>query len=135
MKVLSLVLKYAFFALIAIAFNLGTQFVVSFFYKGLWNFYLALFAGTFVGLVVKYILDKKYIFYHQVKTKQEDIKKFIFYSLMGVFTTFIFWGIEFIFYTIFPHFEYAKYIGGFIGLCIGYFIKYHLDKKFVFVHS
>jgi putative flippase GtrA len=90
-----------------------------------------MFIGTLAGLILKYILDKKYIFFYATETKKEDGKKFLLYSLMGVFTTFIFWGVEIGFDYIFEN-EYAKYIGAIIGLSIGYVIKYFLDKKFVF---
>ena len=90
-----------------------------------------MFFGTLTGLIAKYILDKKYIFYYVVKDKKEDSQKFILYSIMGVFTTLIFWGFEIGFDYIFDS-EIAKYIGAIIGLSIGYITKYFLDKKFVF---
>ncbi len=93
--------------------------------------YIGMFCGTIIGLLTKYILDKKYIFYHKPKSKKEDAKKFILYSMMGVFTTVIFWGTE----IAFDHYSnhiYAKYIGAVVGLSIGYITKYFLDKKFVF---
>jgi len=97
------------------------------------NFVLmaAIFIGTLVGLIVKYILDKKYIFNYQTKSKTEGTKKFIMYSFMGVFTTAIFWAFELIFDSVFNH-HHAKFVGAVIGLSIGYFIKYNLDKRFVF---
>jgi putative flippase GtrA len=76
-------------------------------------------------------LDKKYIFFHKPKSKKDDGKKFFLYSLMGVFTTFIFWGFEIGFDYMFES-QNAKYIGAVIGLGIGYIVKYFLDKKFVF---
>ncbi|QEH07273.1 hypothetical protein SMN_2517 [Sulfurospirillum multivorans] len=90
-----------------------------------------MFLGTFAGLLSKYILDKRYIFYHKPKNKKDDGKKFVLYSLMGVCTTFIFWGFEMGFYIVFKY-ENAKYFGAVLGLSIGYMIKYFLDKKFVF---
>ena len=66
-----------------------------------------------------------------VKDTKEDSQKFILFSIMGVFTTVIFWGFEIGFDYIFDS-EIAKYIGAVIGLSIGYIIKYFLDKKFVF---
>jgi putative flippase GtrA len=125
---------YILFAVISTIVNLGFQYISFYLYEGLMALYVAMFIGTLAGLVVKYILDKKYIFFHTPKNKKDDGKKFILYSLMGVFTTFIFWGFE----VGFDHFfgaEEAKYIGALIGLSIGYVIKYFLDKKFVFKES
>ena len=126
-----LVLKYSFFALIATIINLFTQFISLAIYSQNFSLYIAMFFGTLTGLIAKYILDKKYIFYYVVKDKKEDSQKFILYSIMGVFTTVIFWGFEIGFDYIFDS-EIAKYIGAVIGLSIGYIIKYFLDKKFVF---
>ncbi len=126
-----LVLKYSLFALIATIINLFTQFISLAIYSQDFSLYIAMFFGTLTGLIAKYILDKKYIFYYVVKDKKEDSQKFILYSIMGVFTTLIFWGFEIGFDYIFDS-EIAKYIGAIIGLSIGYITKYFLDKKFVF---
>ena len=126
-----LVLKYSFFALIATIINLFTQFISLAIYSQNFSLYIAMFLGTLTGFIAKYILDKKYIFYYVVKDKKEDSQKFILYSIMGVFTTLIFWGFEIGFDYIFDS-EIAKYIGAIIGLRIGSITKYFLDKKFVF---
>lgn len=128
---MSLVLKYSFFAIISTGINLFTQFLSLTLYSQDFSLYIAMFLGTLTGLIAKYILDKKYIFYYVVKDKKDDGKKFILYSIMGVFTTVIFWGSELGFDVIFEN-EIAKYIGAVIGLSIGYIVKYFLDKKFVF---
>ncbi len=127
-----MVVRYILFALISTAANLGFQFLSFQLYSGWMAIYVAMGIGTLAGLVVKYILDKRYIFYHETQNKKEDAQKFMLYSLMGVFTTFIFWGVEIGFDKIFGG-AVAKYMGGFIGLAIGYSIKYFLDKRFVFV--
>jgi len=123
--------RYIFFAVVSTLINLGLQWLSFKLYNDFLALYVAMFVGTLGGLIVKYILDKKYIFYHTPKNKKDDGKKFALYSLMGVFTTVIFWGFE----VGFDHFfggEEAKYIGAIIGLGIGYIVKYKLDKRFVF---
>ena len=129
-----LVFKYVFFAVISTLVNLTFQYIVFLFYVGLGSIYIALFAGTLAGLIVKYFLDKELIFYHKVKDSKDDIKKFTAYSIMGIFTTIIFWGVEMAFYYISSN-PKSKYIGAIIGLSIGYIIKYFLDKKYVFIHK
>ena len=74
-----------------------------------------MFWGTLTGLIVKYILDKKYIFQFQTKTIKEDSFKFLLYSFIGVLTTLIFWGFELSFNALFS-FDSAKYAGAVIGL-------------------
>lgn len=128
-----LAVKYALFALVSTMINLLFQYVSFTVYNGFLALYIAMFFGTLSGLLAKYILDKQYIFYHIPKDKQDDAKKFILYSFMGIFTTMIFWGTEIIF-EMFLEAENARYLGAAIGLGIGYIIKYHLDKKYVFVH-
>lgn len=143
-----LILKYSFFAFISIIVNLVSQELI---YNALklnlflevvktiekfsnfsnFIFYTSMLGGTFFGLLTKYMLDKKYIFYYKVKSKKDDLSKFIMYTFMGIITTFIFWGFEIAFKNIFD-FYIAKYIGGLIGLTIGYTVKYFLDKRFVF---
>ncbi len=51
---------------------------------------------------------------------------------MGVFTTLLFWGVEYSFIYFFAT-HTMRYIGAVIGLILGYGCKYLLDKKFVFV--
>jgi putative flippase GtrA len=129
-----LVIKYSIFAAISTLFNLLFQFLSFTIYDGIGSLYIAMFIGTLAGLVMKYILDKKWIFYHTPQNKKDDAKKFALYSFMGIFTTIIFWGTEMLFYYLIPD-PNAKYIGAIVGLSIGYIIKYFLDKKFVFVDN
>lgn len=96
-------------------------------------FILALGFGTLVGLVVKFVLDKRWIFFDQTQGVSENSKKFSVYTLMGVVTTIIFWGFEATFWMIWKT-DLLREVGAIIGLSIGYFIKYHLDKKFVFTN-
>ena len=128
------IFKYTLFAIISTSFNLFFQYFSFLLYSGFASLYVAMFFGTLAGLVSKYILDKKFIFYHKPKGKVDDAKKFIRYTIMGIFTTFIFWGTEIGFDLYFEE-ENAKYAGAIVGLSIGYIIKYFLDKKFVFTHK
>jgi putative flippase GtrA len=131
---MGIAVKYALFAGISTLVNLLFQWLSFKIWSGFASLYVAMFVGTLAGLIAKYILDKKWIFYHTPKDKKDDAKKFILYSFMGVFTTIIFWGTEIAFNTLFESPD-AKYVGAVIGLSIGYVIKYFLDKKYVFIHK
>lgn len=129
-------LLYAAFAGVAIATNLATQRVVELGWTalGLWpqlEVYAALVAGTGTGLIVKYLLDKRWIFAFTARSFGHDIRTFILYTVMGISTTAIFWITELLFETAL-HFPGSRYVGGFIGLTVGYTTKYFLDRRFVF---
>lgn len=69
-------------------------------------------------------------FFHAPKDATNYTKKFMPYTLTGIFTTAIFWGTEISFDAFFES-ENSKYIGAVLGLSIGYIIKYFLDKKYI----
>lgn len=122
---------YALLAVIATVINIGTQDISIRIYDGPYGIFVSMLLGTGVGLVVKYILDKLYIFSFQAKSVAHDGQTFVLYALMGLVTTAIFWGFEFAFEYAFASKE-MRYLGGAIGLAIGYVAKYALDKRFVF---
>ena len=123
--------KYILFAILATSLNILVQAVCFQFYDGKFSLQIAIVLGTGIGLIFKFFLDKKYVFSQNFSDLHTEGKIFSLYSLMGIFTTLIFWCFEAVFYY-FIHFSWAKYLGAITGLGIGYFIKYHLDKKFVF---
>jgi putative flippase GtrA len=116
---------------VSILINIVAQYFTFKYIDSSYTLYIAIFNGTFFGLVFKYIVDKKFIFNFISNDYIENSGKFILYSLMGVLTTILFWGIEILFDAFYNH-KNAKYIGAIIGLSIGYTVKYFLDKKFVF---
>ena len=122
---------YTIFAVLATASNIGAQDIAIRVYSGRLDILVSVGAGTAVGLLVKYVLDKRYIFNFRARDAVHDGKTFALYSLMGVFTTGIFWGFEFGFDFLFES-KAMRYAGGIIGLAIGYISKYHIDKRFVF---
>jgi putative flippase GtrA len=122
---------YSIFALISTAVNIGAQDIFIRYYRGDFDILISVGIGTLVGLIVKYVLDKRYIFRFRTKNLSHDSLTFALYTLMGLFTTVIFWGFEFGFDHFFGTKEF-RYLGGIIGLSIGYMTKYQLDKHFVF---
>ncbi|GAA5630640.1 hypothetical protein Acal02_01248 [Acinetobacter calcoaceticus] len=131
MDSIKLALLYTAFAIVATFCNIIAQDISSYIYVGNFYIFISIVIGTGVGLVVKYILDKKYIFKYKTQNTKHDGKVFILYTIMGFFTTIIFWGFEFGFHIVFETKE-MRYLGGIIGLMIGYICKYYLDKRFVF---
>jgi putative flippase GtrA len=125
---------YTLFAVLSIFINIGSQMLSISVYKGPFSVEISILVGTILGLPLRYFLEKRYIFAFTSKNLAHDGKLFVFYSTMGVVTTLIFWGTEYAFHLIYDS-DFMRYIGGLVGLTIGFFIKYQLDKKYVFVNN
>jgi putative flippase GtrA len=125
-------LKYTLFAVVATVVNILGQETFLNLYHAAYSIPLSVLAGTFVGLFTKYVLDKKYIFRFRASSAKHDTATFMLYTVMGLATTAIFWSFEFAFDYLFAT-KQMRYLGGVLGLAIGYYVKYQLDKRFVFV--
>lgn len=128
---IKLAIRYAIFVGIATVVNIGAQEATVQVYQGPYDLFGSILIGTGVGLVVKYLLDKHFIFRFRPQNKSHDGKTFILYAVMGVLTTGVFWGFELAFNALY-HNKEMRYLGGVIGLALGYLMKYQLDKRFVF---
>lgn len=128
---LQLLSLYTTFAVIATLVNLATQRLVLAVIPEGTGFVFAMLAGTATGLAVKYVLDKKWIFFDTSSGIVTHGKKFGLYTAMGIVTTIIFWGMETSFWLTWKT-ETMREVGATLGLCIGYVVKYHLDRRFVF---
>ncbi len=129
-----LILRYTAFAVIATIANLGVQRLVLTQGDDGMTFALAVGAGTLGGLVIKYALDKRWIFYDLDTGVKAHGQKFSLYTAMGLITTAIFWGAETAFWLIWRT-DVMRELGAIIGLSIGYVVKYNLDRRFVFTTS
>jgi putative flippase GtrA len=125
---------YTLFAVASTAINIGSQMLSIWIYEGPFSVEISILFGTAMGLPFRYFLEKRYIFNFTSKNLVHDGKLFVFYSAMGVITTLIFWGTEYAFHLIYDT-DVMRYLGGVIGLSIGFYVKYQLDKKYVFVNS
>ena len=134
MTLQTLVLRYAFFAVLATLANLATQRGVLWLGDSGTVFALAVAAGTIVGLVLKYILDKRWIFGDMSVGVKAHSKRFSLYTAMGLVTTAIFWGMETAFW-LFWQTDPMRELGAVLGLSIGYVVKYNLDRRFVFTDT
>lgn len=119
------------FAALAIAINLLCQLVIFSLYGGPDALITAMGAGTAAGLLTKYYCDSRFIFQSSAISRADDVEKFGKYILTGVATTMVFWATEILFYLLWAQL-YAKYIGAAVGLTTGYYMKYLLDRRYVF---
>lgn len=127
---MSLAFRYAVFAIIATLMNFVVQEAVIHI-SPVEPLMLSLVAGTIAGFAVKYVLDKKWIFFDGYTSYASEAWKITLYGLFSVLTTIVFWSFEISFWTLWQT-DLAKYTGGALGLAIGYVSKYALDRRFVF---
>ncbi|MDG3042964.1 GtrA family protein [Roseicyclus marinus] len=129
----ALVLRYAGFAVVATLANLGAQRLVLAGFDTVEGsaLVLAMAVGTGVGLVVKYALDKRWIFYDRTTGARAQGAQFALYAAMGLVTTAIFWVTETVFWLAWGT-DLAREAGAVLGLSVGYVTKYLLDRRFVF---
>ena len=124
---------YTLFAVLSTVINIGSQMLSIWAFKGPYSVEISILVGTAAGLPLRYFLEKRYIFNFKSQNLKHDGKLFVFYSAMGVITTLMFWGTEYAFHLIYDT-DFMRYVGGVIGLAVGFYIKYQLDKKYVFVN-
>lgn len=129
-----LIVLYSLFAALSTLVNIGSQMLSMFIYSGIYAVPVSVLIGTLSGLPLRYVLEKRYIFSYTSESLSHDGRLFVLYGFMGVFTTLIFWSVEFVFNWMYST-DTMRYVGGVIGLSIGYYIKYQLDKRFVFVNQ
>lgn len=123
---------YTLFAVLSTVINIGSQILSIWAYKGPHSVEISILVGTAAGLPLRYFLEKRYIFNFKSQSLKHDGELFVFYSAMGVITTLMFWGTEYAFHLIYDT-DFMRYVGGVIGLAVGFYVKYQLDKKYVFV--
>jgi putative flippase GtrA len=126
----TILVRYVLFAVAATLVNLAAQELVVRI-APIAPLTASILAGTAAGFAVKYILDKRWIFYDAYTTHRDEARKVTLYALFSVVTTLVFWGFEVSFWTIWRT-DIAKYTGAVLGLAIGYAAKFALDQSFVF---
>ena len=127
-------IRYILFAVIATLANLGSQRIILGIDDTRYFFVGAIAVGTLVGLSIKYILDKRWIFGDMSAGLMAHGRKFSLYMFMGVFTTVIFWFLETVFWLIWKT-DFMREIGAIVGLSVGYCVKFNLDKRYVFTST
>jgi putative flippase GtrA len=123
-------IRYVLFAVLATVANLAAQELVIRL-SPIAPLPLSIFTGTAVGFILKYLLDKKWVFDDRYGGHRQEIRKAALYGAFSVFTTLVFWAFEVAFWMIW-HTDIAKYSGAVLGLAVGYVAKFVLDKTFVF---
>tara|TARA_B100001123_G_scaffold415619_1_gene516313 strand:+ start:598 stop:975 length:378 start_codon:yes stop_codon:yes gene_type:complete len=116
---------YFLFAVLSSFINLIGQHIFLNFYESL---FLAVIAGSSAGLVFKYALDSFFVF---ESNRDIDLRTFIKYAFIGACITPVIWVVEVTFLNIFGT-VFMRDVGALIGIALAYYIKYEMDKRFVF---
>ena len=95
------------------------------------SFWSSYALGLFVGFVLKYLLDKKYVFNDSYENRGAETRKAGLYAIMSILCTILSIGVTGSFKIVFGV-QLAKRVGWFLGLILGYTAKFFLDKKYVF---
>ena len=131
MKNKELLILYSVFAIIVTITNLSSQRLVLSFLTGNVGYFSALFTGTFIGVVLGYILDKNWIFKDPVVSSRAMGKQFFWYAMTGAIHTPVFWLIESVFWFIWKT-DGMRELGAVLGLAIAYTLKYFILRRYVF---
>ena len=116
---------YFLFAVLSSFINLIGQHVFLNFHESL---FLAVIAGSASGLIFKYALDSAIVF---ESNRNMDLSTFIRYASIGACITPVIWVVEVTFLNIFGT-VFMRDVGALIGIALAYYIKYEMDKRFVF---
>ena len=114
----ALIARYAAFGVLATLANLAAQRLVLAGGATPAHFAAAVAAGTIVGLVTKYVLDKRWIFRDPGRGMRDHGRKFTLYTAMGLVTTGIFWSAETAFWLVWRT-ELMRELGAILGLTVG----------------
>lgn len=131
MKQLSVPVRYALSSALATGTNIAVQKGVAWFACGRLSLYVTMLCGAAAALVVKYFLDKRFIFCYRPPSRSDGAVRVILYLTISFFAAAVFWAVEVSVQALFS-FAAARYAGAAIGLILGYSLKYELDKRFVF---
>lgn len=133
-KTIRIMVGNTFLAVLSTIITIGSQIDLIRLYNEHFAVEISILVGTATGFLLRHFLEKRNIFVFYSKNLAHYIKLFVSYIAMGVITTIIFWGTEYAFHFIYNN-EVMRYFGGVIGLTIGFYLKYHLDKKYVFINN
>ena len=92
------------------------------------SLFLAVIVGSAFALVFKYILDCTIVFNRK---NIINLKTFLTYAFIGACITPIVWIVEISFLNIFGT-VFMRDIGALLGIALAYWIKYEMDKRYVF---
>ena len=128
MTTFNLIALYAIVAGVTIALNVLFQRIVFRLYDGPNAIFYAMIGGALVALIVKYFLDRIFIF--SVKSGPQA-SEFLRYAFTGGLITLVYFIVEHMIWNTFQT-EFARDVGIVLGMTAGYGLKFLIDRDFVF---
>lgn len=116
---------YFLFAFLSSIVNLIGQHIFLIYFE---NLFLAVVCGSAGALIFKYVLDSSIVFEN---SRELNLKTFITYAFIGACLTPIIWIVEVSFLNLFGT-VLMRDVGALIGISLAYYIKYEMDKRYVF---
>jgi len=124
-----MVSRYFCVASSSIVLNILIQFLSVQIYRGIFFIELSIIIATLLTMPTRYFIEKNYVFYGLQKSS--DSLSFSMYTFSAIVSTIIFWSIEYSFHLIY-YSDLLRYLGGILGLSIGFIIKFFIDKLYIF---
>ena len=116
---------YFLFAFLSSIVNLIGQHIFLNYFE---NLFLAVVCGSAAALIFKYVLDSSIVF---EGNREINLKTFLTYAFIGACITPIIWIVEVTFLNIFGT-VFMRDVGALIGIALAYYIKFEIDKRYVF---
>lgn len=129
---IKVIVLYRLSAVFVIVINIGFQLLSIWAYKGTYSVEVSILVGTAASLTLLYFLEKSFMLIFATNNLAHDGRLLVFYSTMGVITMLIFWGTKYTSHLIYGA-VYLRYVVGVIGLAAGFYSKYQLFKKNLYV--
>ena len=116
---------YFLFAFLSSIVNLIGQHIFLNYFE---NLFLAVVCGSAAALIFKYVLDSSIVF---EGNREINLKTFLTYAFIGACITPIIWIVEVTFLNIFGT-VFMRDVGALLGIALAYYIKFEIDKRYVF---
>tara|TARA_B100000989_G_scaffold299003_1_gene291845 strand:- start:5206 stop:5595 length:390 start_codon:yes stop_codon:yes gene_type:complete len=121
--------KYILVSLISIIANIALQILFLEVYTKMYRVELSIIIATALTMPARYVLERKFIF-SRIRYSS-DTKSFLVYTFSACIATVIFIVTEYVFHLVFAN-DALRYLGGMIGLSLGFYFKFWFDTLKVY---
>ena len=125
-----MIIRYLILCFFAIFLNIVSQQIFLLFFAGPYSIEISILIGTIMTFFLRFYLEKNFVFLKDKFSFKTESMLYM-YFVSSIFTTLIFWIFEYSFHLFFDT-DFLRYIGATIGLLVGFYIKYKIDKGLTF---